>query len=376
METVRNDSTAGAIKLLYIIDCYHNPYAGTEGQLLKLIGGLEPDAFTAKFVVFRNSEYLMRNTFPIPVDVLDVTCLSSPASWIRLFRYFSARKKEGYRLAHIFFNDASIICPPILRLLGYRTIISRRDMGYWYNGLNRLVLKINSLFVDNVVANSKAVKAITMKAENYAANRVKVIYNGYLDADAPAGSLSPGIPLNADSFNIVLVANIRPIKRMEDAIKALGLVRKYLLEVELYIIGDGDQADLRALAASQGVAGAVHFTGPRDDIPQLLPSFDAGILCSESEGFSNTLIEYMQSGLPVICSNVGGNPEIVEHGVNGYLYDAGDVVVLAEYVAMLTGDSDLCSALGKAGADKVRQQYGLAGFLQNHRDLYRSLLDR
>lgn len=378
---VRQESSLGAsIKLLYIIDCYKNPYAGTEGQLLKLIQGLDKDRFEATFVVFRGSDYLRTNDFPIPVDVVDIQRLSSPLSWIRLFRYFVRKKGEHFRLAHIFFNDASIISPLLLKLLSYKVLISRRDMGYWYTRLNLLLLRVNTLFVDRVIANSEAVKKVTMCKEGYEADQVAVIYNGYQRSAMPAVIDSSveknGVNFDDGEIRIALVANIRPIKRISDAIRAIKIVHDSNPKVALYIVGDGEQTQLIELSRVLGVASSVRFLGPRDDILQLLPLFHVGILCSESEGFSNTLIEYMQSDLPVICSNVGGNPEIVEHGVNGFLYEAGDVQVLAKHLLELVENERLRGSMGRVGMDKVEESYGLTKCVGYHQHLYEDLLSR
>lgn len=363
------------IKLLYIIDSYKNPYAGTEGQLLKLIEGLDKNRFEARFLVFKESNYLSENRFPIPVDILHVNRLVSPFSWIRLFRYLYASKGKGFRIAHIFFNDASLICPPILKLLGYKVLISRRDMGYWYSYLNIPVLKLNKLFVDYAVANSDAVKKITIKKEGYKHENVPVIYNGYREL-SKTGQRKKGdnVVIKEGGFRLIIVANIRPIKRIEDAIEAVSIVKNEYPDIELYIIGDGDQSGLYRKARDARIEEAVKFLGSRSDILDLLPDFDAGILCSESEGFSNTLIEYMQSSLPVICTRVGGNPEIVEHGVNGYLYEVGDTEKLAEYIMNLATDITLCTKMGNAGRAKITECYSLDNYITSHQRLYNNLI--
>lgn len=363
-------------KILYIIDCYKNPLAGTEGQLLKLIQGLDTSKFEANFIVFRDSDYIAENNFPIPVDTLGIQRLISPLSWWKLLIYLKAKKKQGYKLAHIYFNDASMICPILLKLLGYKVIISRRDMGYWYNWLNLLVLKFNALFVDSVIVNSKAVKKITVLKERYKASRVTVIYNGYLElkkaehVPVSAGSFSG----NENEMRIVLVANIRSIKRIEDAVHALKQIKSSVPNAVLYIVGDGDQAVLKALSERLGVVTSVRFLGARSDVLHLLSNFHIGILCSESEGFSNTLIEYMQSGLPVVCSSVGGNPEIVDHGVNGYLYEVGDIQSLSSFLVELLIDENMLTRMGQAGKEKVRSLYNITTYIEQHQEVYSTLL--
>lgn len=361
------------VKLLFVIDCYRNPYAGTEGQLLKLLSGLDRACFEPELVVFRGSDYLARHEFPVPVHVLGVTRLSSPLCWIRLFRFFRAKRHAGFRLAHVFFNDASIICPPILKLLGTRVIISRRDMGYWLNRLNVLPLRLNARYVDRVVVNSRAVRDVTIAREGYPPDRIEVIYNGYDPAGMPLPPDADAVLPRGEMLKLVLVANIRPVKRMQDAIRALARLRETHPDSVLYIIGDGDSGELEKLCARLGLTEHVRFLGPRRDVQALLPAFDIGLICSESEGFSNTLIEYLQAGLAVVCSEVGGNPEIIEHGVTGLMYPAGDVDALAGRLLQLAQDSPARAALGQAGRNRVLKEYGLSRMLSRHQQLYTTL---
>jgi glycosyltransferase involved in cell wall biosynthesis len=361
------------VKVLFVIDCYRNPYAGTEGQLLKLLSGLDPDKFIAEVAVFRGSDYLATHSFPAPVSVLEVTRLISPLSWIRLFRFFLAKRRAGFRLVHIFFNDASIICPPVLKLLGCRMIISRRDMGYWQNRRNLLPLRLNARYVDKVIVNSKAVRDITVAREGYLPERVEVIYNGYDPANAPLPEDAEKLVPQGETLKLVLVANIRAVKRIQDAIHALARLRESHPDSSLCIIGDGDQTYLADLCNRLGILENVRFLGPRKDVPALLPAFDIGLLCSESEGFSNTLIEYLIAGLAVTCSDVGGNPEIIEHGVTGLLYPAGDIDALAENLMTLAKEPATRATLGQAGRSKVQKEYSLSRMTTRHQAIYEAL---
>ncbi|MEN8129858.1 MAG: glycosyltransferase [Pseudomonadota bacterium] len=367
-------------KILFIIDCFKNPYAGTEGQLMKLVNGLDKASFSPRLVVLRDTFYMKGEDIPVPTeipftaDVLNIQGLSSLDSWTRLYRYLKGKRTEGYVLAHTFFYDAALICPPILKLLGYRVLVSRRDMGYWYTAVNLAVLRMNSLFVDRVVANSEAVKAITVRKEWYRPQRVEVIYNGYQETSVRDDQeIADEVPLG-DGLSVVLVANIRPIKRVEDAVRALRLALDSVPGITLYVIGDGDSTQLEQLGAELGIGSSLRFLGARTDIPQLLRRFDVGILCSESEGFSNALIEYMQAGLAVVCSNVGGNPEIIENGVNGFLFCMGDAHALASHLVQLAENEQLRTQLADAGRGKVRSNYALSRYIDRHQSLYHELV--
>lgn len=174
-------------------------------------------------------------------------------------------------------------------------------------------------------------------------------------------------------LKLVLVANIRAVKRIQDAIHALARLRESRPDSVLCIIGDGDHTALADLCSSLGILEHVRFVGPRKDVPALLPAFDIGLLCSESEGFSNTLIEYLQAGLAVTCSEVGGNPEIIEHGITGLLYPAGDIDALAANLMQLANEPAARANLGQAGRRKVQEEYSLSRMTIRHQAIYEAL---
>jgi glycosyltransferase involved in cell wall biosynthesis len=87
---------------------------------------------------------------------------------------------------------------------------------------------------------------------------------------------------------------------------------------------------------------------------EYVEKFSVAVLCSESEGFSNAIVEYMQAARPVVCTDTGGNPEIVQDGRNGFLVPVGDSGALAERLVQVLSDSMLAKRLGEAGRETVR----------------------
>lgn len=361
------------IKVLYIVDSYTSPYAGTEGQLYKLISNLDRDKFEPHLLVFNSSSYISDEGFPCDVTVLGCSKLSSPNTWFSLFECLKQKKREGFKLAHIFFNDPSIIAPPLLKLLGYKTIISRRDMGYWYTSAYLSLLRFNAKLIDFVVVNSKAVKGITCEKEWINPNKVQLIYNGYEHKEI---NQAERVSLQQSDDEVVLgiVANIRPIKRMQDAIEATANLNKKGLNVRLVIVGGGDSADLKALAQNLGVQGKVQFAGSQKNASSYIQGFDICVLNSESEGFSNAIIEYMQHGKPVVCSAVGGNPEIIDDGSVGHLYPMGNVGILTKRLEILCKSTLQRTQFGLNGQEKVTGLYGVSQMLEHHQNLYRQLM--
>ena len=153
-------------KILFVIDYFKDSNSGTEGQLLQLIANIDRRQFSPLLLVFQPSHYLSKHGFPCPYTVLGVSSLTNPVMWWQLFLYAQTVRREGVELAHVYFNDASVICPPVFAFAGIKTIISRRDMGYWYDSLYKILLRVTGRFVAAVVVNSHAVAQVTEAVEH------------------------------------------------------------------------------------------------------------------------------------------------------------------------------------------------------------------
>lgn len=362
--------------ILFVIDYFRDPNAGTEGQLKQLIDHLDRERFAPRLLVFKASDYFSEQGFSCPVSVLGKQSLTSPAMWWALYRFARAQYRQGVRLAHVYFNDASVIGPPVFAAAGIRTIISRRDMGYWYTPLYRSLLRVTRRFVALAIVNSQAVGEVTTAVEGIDPDRIKVIYNGFRP-QSPDHEAVPELANIRNSLQLVagLVANIRPIKRMQDAIAAVAELAAGDVAVQLVIIGAGDSSELAAMAGRLDIADRVHFLGGRSDVQRCLEYFDVALLCSESEGFSNAIVEYQFAGLPVICTATGGNPEAIIEGDTGLLYPVGEVSALAAHLRLLVEDSDRRLSMGQAAAGSARQRFSVDQMVAEHQQVYANLLD-
>jgi len=250
-------------------------------------------------------------------------------------------------------------------------------MGYWYTLAYRAMLSLSGRFVSAAITNSDAVRQVTARSEPFDLSGVHVIYNGY-EVEATSHDLPADlVGLRNRHPNAVfagLVANIRPIKRIEDAVMAVGQLQRRGYDLHLLLVGDGNQAGLRLQVSEQGVSEKVHFLGPRVDVKACLKALDIGLLCSESEGFSNAIVEYMQAGLPVVCSSVGGNPEAVEHGETGYLYPCGDIAELTDCLRALSNSSELRERMGHNAMWRARERFGMEAMVTRHQEIYEGLI--
>ncbi len=144
--------------------------------------------------------------------------------------------------------------------------------------------------------------------------------------------------------------------------------------MRLVLVGDGPlRAQLEALASTLAVEEHVHFTGPLDDVPAALRALDVFVLPSLNEGISNTVLEAMATGLPVLATSVGGNTELIDDGVTGRLFIAGAEQVLAGLLAAYVRDPGLREAHGRAARQTAQDRFSLDSMIDQYADLYDKL---
>jgi len=141
------------------------------------------------------------------------------------------------------------------------------------------------------------------------------------------------------------------------------------------LVGDGpERSALENLIAELGIEGSVWMAGDRDDIPELLACLDVFVLPSLGEGISNTVLEAMASGLPVVATRVGGNPELVEDGVTGLLVPVGDVTALANALLTLVEDPAQCEQMAHAAVRRVQRDFDWEATVAAYLEVYDVLL--
>jgi glycosyltransferase involved in cell wall biosynthesis len=382
MATAHRLSSGRKLKLLFILDAFPDPHAGTEGQFWLLFNRLDRSRIEPAILLLRPSPFLSANVKDVPLKVLDVTSVKSPRALWRIAGAVRWAKREGFEVAHIFFNDSAVVFPIPLRLAGLRVIVSRRDLGFWYTSATMPLLRLNARFVNAAVANCNAVKRVAHDKEGIPAQRIHVIYNGIIRGES-GGSASTrerfGLP--RDARLIVIVANLRPLKRNADAVRALGALPGELSDVDLVFVGedrDGDGGDshrreLEELARSLRVERRIHFTGKLPDPMPIVAEATVCMLCSETEGLSNAVIEYMLAGKPVVCTDVGGNAELVADGHNGFVIRVGDVTAIAAALVRLLADADLARRMGQWSRERALSLFDPQRMLIEHMALYQRL---
>ncbi len=141
------------------------------------------------------------------------------------------------------------------------------------------------------------------------------------------------------------------------------------------MVGDGPLLEqCRSLLAGAGFGELAWLPGTRSDIPEILASLDCFVLPSQAEGISNTILEAMACGLPVIATDVGGNRELVARGCTGLLVPSADADALADAIIALGTERDRARAMGVAARLRAVERFSLDGMIRAYRDLYHHLL--
>ncbi len=357
-------TTSRTRRVLYVTDIYGGHHGGSEGQLVALVKHL-PTGWEPRLVVLQRSHWLFTEGFPAPVTKLRLGSTWNPLTWVRLLSLRRRLKAWGIDLVHTYHSHASLVMPLLCASAGVPVVISRRDLGFWQTPRKRAALRRTGRFADAAIANATAVKEHAVAVEHLPPARVAVIGNGHDAArfDAPADpGLRAALGIPADAPVVGLLANLKALKRQEDLVDALGVLGQRFPDLHVLLVGTGTEEQRQALlerAKQRGVGGRVHVHGVTGDVVPVLKHLAVGVLCSDTEGLSNAIIEYLGCGLPVVATDVGGSADLVTDGENGFLYAVGRVDHLTEHLARLLKDDALRARMGAASRARFEGRFRL-----------------
>ncbi len=233
--------------------------------------------------------------------------------------------------------------------------------------------------VDRIVAVAEAVKRVLVLHDGVTPEKVDVVY-GSFDPIRFEERLDPAVArheleLGRDTPVVGMLGNLDRKKGHRQFLAAARLVLERRPDVAFVMVGGGDIEAARALAREHGVVDAVRFTGFRPDPERALAAFDVSVTCSrDGEGMTGALRESMALGVPVISTNVAGNPEIVENGRTGLVVPVGDVRSLAAAIVHLLEEPDRARRMGDEGRRRVREVMANPARGRRVEEIYRDVL--
>ncbi len=189
--------------------------------------------------------------------------------------------------------------------------------------------------------------------------------------DVARQSLVAELGLPTGSRIIGTVGRLQPVKDHALLLRAFAKVSVQVPEAALVIVGDGPlRAALEAQAEQAGLSDALRFMGDRHDVPRLLTGMEVFALTSTSEGYSVALLEACASSLPIVATDVGGNREIVRHGINGRLVPSGDTAAIATALIALLRGGEQAAAMGRAGYAWAQAEASFRTMAERYHGLY------
>jgi N-acetyl-alpha-D-glucosaminyl L-malate synthase BshA len=174
-----------------------------------------------------------------------------------------------------------------------------------------------------------------------------------------------------DEVLLVHVSNYRPVKRVHDVVQIFERVARKL-DTRLLLVGDGpERAHIEQYCREQGSCDRILFAGSTTSIEEVLVGADLFLLPSETESFGLAALEAMSCEVPVIATDVGGLPEVVEDGVTGFLRPVGDVDAMADAALSLLENRDRLRQFGEAARRQAVERFSEAAVVERYRELYR-----
>jgi L-malate glycosyltransferase len=276
---------------------------------------------------------------------------------MRLGRFIRA---EGIALVHAQDIYTNVLGTLAARLAGVPSVVTRVDLGHHITGYRRPLVKLAGLRADRVLVNALCIRDLVVR-EGVEPDRVVVVRNGVdvtaLESTAREAA-DPGLP---PGRIVTCVANMHhPVKGQGDLLVAMREVLREAPDARLAFIGDGVRRPLlERLARQLGIADRCHFLGFRRDGAAILARATLSVSPSYAEGISNAILEAMALRLPVVATAVGGSPELVRDGQNGFLVPPGAPGALARRILDVLEARDERRRMGEAGRRIVDREFSI-----------------
>jgi len=264
------------------------------------------------------------------------------------------------------------------RLAGVPVIVAHEHTwSYQGNPVRRVIdREVIARGADVMVAVSREDRRRMIEVERIDPRRIRFVPNGIPQAaspDGPARRAELGIPPGAPVIGSV--ASLRPQKALHVLIESAAVLERDFPDLRVLIVGEGpERARLESLIRARGLTRTVFMLGQRSDVASLLSALDVAVLTSDWEGSPLSVLEYMAAGCPVVATRVGGVPDLVRHGVDGLLAEAGDIKGLAGAIGHLLSRPERRATMGANGRRRQRLEFSIDQMLRRIETLYEELV--
>ena len=356
---------------------------GTERQVTNVSLGLDTTRFDLHLACMRNFGELKKEIEKAPRihrPVFDIGSLYSFRTFREAGRLARYIRSNAIQVVHAYGLYPNLFAVPVARLAGAKIVIaSIRDCGDILKPWQRWLQKIICRLADCVLVNADAIRE-SLISQGYRPDNISVIRNAIAQPKTMNLEESSGIReelgLTASVPLVMVLSRLNRMKGIEYFLDAASIVAAKLPETRFLIVGDGGiRQELESRATCLGLAGKIVFTGFRTDVPRILSEVSLSVLPSLSEGLSNTLLESMAWGVPVVATRVGGNTEIIEDGVSGLIVPPRNSAMLANAMTTLLKNPALASSFGVAGKRRIAEVFSLKRSVREIEHLYQKLIE-
>jgi L-malate glycosyltransferase len=382
----RAPGPAGArIKVVQFVTSFEA--GGTERQVVNLARAMNSSRFDLSLACLRRSGSFLKeiDASHVPVAEYRIRRLYDGGAVRERLRFARCLRRDGVDVLHTFNFYPNVFALPATWLTRRPVVIaSIRLTDGVLTPAQRRVQKLSCRLADCIAANAEAVRQWLI-ADGYDPEKIVVIRNGvdlarFTAVRRDSGlhrelGLSPRVPL------IATLSRLVPSKGLEVFLEAATLVSPRHPDARFLVVGEqlgtepSYRPELERRAAALGIGGQVVFMGHRADTPEILSDVAVSVLASFSEGLSNVLLESMAAGAPVVATMVGGNPEVVEAGITGFLVPPRDAGALARAICTLLENRELAARFGAAGRRRVAASFSVEHLVRETEQLYLDLLD-
>lgn len=375
---------ANPLRVCYVIGSL--AVGGAETQLVRLANGLERNRFKPSIICMSEGGELER---VLATDVRVIKAMQLPpvgrrrqARLVLGARIMSALVREMRRLrphvVHAYLPAAYV--PASLAAWTMRVpLIAAGRRGLTsidiYGPVRwRMLAELANRVIDVQICNSNAVRDFAVSRERLRKERTRVIYNGIDLPPLQRSELPP--EWVSEGGQAVMVANFIRYKGHREVIEALARVIRSHPSFRLVLIGDGPERDrLTQQVTNLGLKSNVVYAGRRIDAASLVSGFDFSVLGSSEEGFPNALMESMAHAVPVVSTDVGGVPELVEDGKHGRLVPFGDVEAMAGAIAWMIEHPDERRRMGENARRRIGDEFSTERMVRQTEAVYESFLE-
>ena len=381
---VSQPATSGNVRILFLIDEIGGiAEGGTERQVLQLIELATRLGYEPRLAVLRGTEWLTEKEAGCPIYSAGANSLLRFSGWRACAGLIQWMRDERISLVQTFFVECNVLGPWLGRLAGVPVIVgSRRNLNQWHGRSAwvepwmLLLQRLTNMSADCVIANSLVVAEETFKLEKLPQGKMHVAYNGidlakFSRLNELREQARQMLGVGPDEILVGNISCFRWGKGIPQFVDAARLVLEKEPRMRFLAVGDGDQNALVVERIRQyGLEDRFHLAGQQTDVLPYLAAMDIGVLSSLGEGFSNSLLEYMASGLPAVATEVGGNREALEGA--GILVPPDDPKALADAILELES-ATLRQTMGLAARQRV-ERFSLARAEKRMKEIYAELL--